>query len=157
MGTKINALNGENSEYVRSVKEMCRIVTDRCLSVLKLNDWSFALTRDYYLQKSLLKLLHGFTSDVITRRKETMEDKDYYETKKKMAFLDLLLNIRKQDGCFLSDEEIRQEVDTFLFAVIKLFRSFSVIQIEFILRATTPLLRVFVSLYSALHNIPKYK
>lgn len=72
-------------------------------------------------EKELLKVLHGFTDNVITMRKEelskqsSVDDKpNDFEGKKKLALLDLLLQA-KIDGVPLSDSDIREEVDTFMF------------------------------------------
>lgn len=79
----------------------------------------------YYLTPSgkaferCLKVLHTFTENAIRERKEarknleTEESEFEFEVKKRKAFLDLLLDCQSD----LSDSDIREEVDTFMFEV----------------------------------------
>lgn len=71
------------------------------------------------------KTLHDFTSAVIRERKESLkarkteeinEDDGVFGKKKRRAFLDLLIEASK-DGTLFSDEELKNEVDTFMFGV----------------------------------------
>lgn len=124
MGITINAQENDKSEYVKSVKEMGRIVTNRSISPLKQYDFFFHLSNDYKTQKKALKILHGTTNKVINQRRNENENKgnkevnqDEFGTKKRLAFLDLLLQAKSPDGSTLKDFEIREEVDTFMFEV----------------------------------------
>ena len=93
---------------------MCRIVIERAFSPLKIYNSTFWLCKDYYLQKKALKVLHGFTTNVISSKKS----KPIFDNTKRLAFLDLLLKFSRDDNVF-SNDEIRQEVDTFMFEVGK--------------------------------------
>jgi cytochrome P450 family 4 len=66
--------------------------------------------------------MHSFTDNVIKRRRKEFETKgqrtegsDDTGIKKRLALMDLLLDA-KQDGKPLTDQEIHDEVDTFMFA-----------------------------------------
>ena len=67
-----------------------------------------------------LGVLHGFTKKIIQERKGEMKissedhDEDDLGIKKRIAFLDLLIK-SSEDGAVLSDKDIQEEVDTFMF------------------------------------------
>lgn len=76
-------------------------------------------------QKNALNILHGFTDKVVQeRRKKNLAGSngikdDFDESlggKRKMTFLDILLQ-STINGDPLSDSDIREEVDTFMFEV----------------------------------------
>lgn len=128
MGTSVNALENSESKYVKSVKTQCKIIMERSFSAIKSFDVLFKLTSDYQTQKRCIKVLHDYTNFVIKKRRQelldtnkvekddTKADGDYVGVKKRMTFLDLLLQ-SQIDGQALSDETIREEVDTFMFEV----------------------------------------
>lgn len=117
MGIKINAQKGENSEYVHAVWKICCLAIERCLSPFKILKWTYPLTKDFRIQRKLLKILHGFTLNVIKNKKNNVVIR---ETTNKLAFLDMLLKFHDDEGIKLLQEEIREEVDTFMFAVRKI-------------------------------------
>lgn len=125
MGTQVNTQIGNNFEYITAVKQYLQIIIRKQFSVLKRFDFLFKQTYDYKLLHKLVVILHSFTNSVIQKRKEELlkntkvqmngdEDNSY---KKKEVFLNLLLQIRDEEGVPLSDEDIREEVDTFMFEV----------------------------------------
>ncbi|XP_063913529.1 cytochrome P450 4d2-like [Zophobas morio] len=125
MGTKVNVQTNEISSYFESVRQMCRLFVTRSTSVLGRYDLFFRFTKDHKIQKESLKILHGYTKEVIQNKKKELTNKqkennamnntDELGRKRKKAFLDLILEA-KIDNQSLTDEEIREEVDTFMFA-----------------------------------------
>ncbi|XP_071052485.1 cytochrome P450 4d2-like isoform X2 [Onthophagus taurus] len=121
MGTCINAQLESNSKYVKSVKEMARIVIERGFSPIQMFETLYKFTYNYYLELRSLKVLHNFSMGVIQNRKSLLEnekvqdDIDDFGIKKRLTFLDILLK-SKVDGKPIPDVCIREEVDTFMFA-----------------------------------------
>lgn len=93
------------------------------------NPLYYKLSKLSKMEAHALRVLHGFTDSVIRGRrqellennqkmKEIEDDKQQSEfgIRKKRAFLDILLQ-SNIDGKPLTDLEIREEVDTFMFEV----------------------------------------
>lgn len=124
MGVFIDAQNNSESDYVKSVKQMCDVVMLRTFSPLKMYDCFYQYTELYRKEKRALEILHGYTKKVIQKRKQELAGKKIDEDvkdefgmrKKRFAFLDLLL-LGDDGKQVLSDEEIQEEVDTLLFEV----------------------------------------
>jgi cytochrome P450 family 4 len=87
-------------------------------------DFIFNLTAGKRRQDAAIKVLHDFTYNIIQSRRKMCETSDLkfdgvYEdaeigSKKKLALLDVLLHAKINDHP-LTDEEIKEEVDTFMF------------------------------------------
>merc|ERR1711892_675591 len=120
MGKSINAQANSDTDYVRAIYKASDIVFERQTSPWLWEDWLFALTPAGFRMRKYLECMHSFTKEVIAERKKEAQDeksdanKDDVGIKKRRAFLDLLIDASK-GGTVLSDEDIREEVDTFMF------------------------------------------
>lgn len=76
--------------------------------------WFFELSPSGFRQRKLLKILHKFTDGVICKRREQLLNSIDINEKNKSTFLDVLLQ-STVDGTSLSNADIREEVDTFMF------------------------------------------
>lgn len=124
MGTSVEAQKHSNSEYVRSVRIMSEIIRTRTFSPVKRFNFVYYLCPEYRMEKKALRTIHGYTTSVIEKRKKELEENANYNAidaktndnraRKRLAFLDLLLQC-ELDGKPLTNEEIREEVDTFMF------------------------------------------
>uniref|UniRef100_A0A182MFG2 Cytochrome P450 n=1 Tax=Anopheles culicifacies TaxID=139723 RepID=A0A182MFG2_9DIPT len=126
MGTSINAQTDADSAYVKAITELSLVLTGRFVKVWQRVDFLFNLSADKRRQDRIIRVLHEFTTKIIqSRRRElmeqgviggTVEDEDMADigTKRRMAFLDVLLQATI-DGRPLTDREIQEEVDTFMF------------------------------------------
>ena len=121
MGKKLNSQQNSDTDYVKAVYNSADIVFRRQSEPWLWQDWIFNLTPTGFEARKYLKILHKFTNDVIQERKtessndsQEEENEDELGRKKRVAFLDLLIRESK-GGTVLSDEDIREEVDTFMF------------------------------------------
>nr|AYA60069.1 cytochrome p450 C71 [Laodelphax striatellus] len=123
MGTTVNAQEKKDSEYVKAVYEVSELILYRALRPWLYADTIWKLSshgRAFYRN---LKTLHDFTNKVIMEHREARatsksstqpETDDGVGRRKKRAFLDLLLDAT-ESGHELSQADIREEVDTFMF------------------------------------------
>ncbi|XP_053671197.1 uncharacterized protein LOC128721466 [Anopheles nili] len=126
MGTKVNAQLNTNSKYVQAVKDITNLIQIRLFNFLIRYEFFYRFSSNRRMQQQALKVLHGYTDSVIKNRREELNRNAASEKaavdinendigiKKRMAFLDMLLQ-STVDGQPLTDLEIREEVDTFMF------------------------------------------
>lgn len=128
MGKNIGAQQGKNKEYVQAVIEMSDIVQERQKYPWLWIDTIYNQLPSGKKHSQNLQILHTLTKSVILlrradRKRERQQGKKIdviddetqeVRKKRKLAFLDLLLEVHEQDPSFTL-EDIREEVDTFMF------------------------------------------
>ncbi|CAD7091450.1 unnamed protein product [Hermetia illucens] len=113
MGVTVNAQADPNSEYVTSVKKMSLAFQERLHHPLG-NTGLYNLTSQGQYLKTLTTLLHNFTDKVIGERRDQLLSNMKVDQGSRMNFLDILLHATA-GGKPLTNADIREEVDTFMF------------------------------------------
>ncbi|CAJ0582810.1 unnamed protein product, partial [Mesorhabditis spiculigera] len=123
MGTRINSQTGKNVDYVQAVTRLSQLIWDHERFPWLWFQPFWYLTGMGFEFDRLVKLSSDFTRKVIFQRREILEQRGLLaETEKmtpeeirknKLSFLDLLIGMQSSQN--LSDEDIREEVDTFMF------------------------------------------
>jgi cytochrome P450 family 4 len=115
--------SGLLTEFFSSLTyRITKIIFKRVIDPITHSDFIYKFTSTWTREEQLVKTLHEFSNDVIKKRKSFLREKHTLENqqeidvggKRKLAFLDLLL-LSEVNGKPLSDEGIREEVDTFMF------------------------------------------
>lgn len=116
MGISINVQNEQKSEYVTAVYEISELILHRFIRPYLYFDFVYNRTEMGKRFNHCLEILHSFTKEVIQNRKRTREEnkRNGVVATKRPAFLDLLLDANENKN-LLSDQDIREEVDTFMF------------------------------------------
>ncbi|XP_026667550.1 cytochrome P450 4C1 isoform X1 [Ceratina calcarata] len=132
MGTSLIDKGDFQFKYRKAVHDVGNSMLYRLFRPWLCIDFVFFLTPVGMLQSRLLKILHGFTKQIIKERKEyhdktnvryladldgnaneETDDMTCSIRKKRLAMLDLLLSAHRHN--LIDDEGIREEVDTFMF------------------------------------------
>ncbi|KAK4025904.1 hypothetical protein OUZ56_014940 [Daphnia magna] len=119
MGTRINAQT-QDSDYVRAVCRIGQLLVEKMLKPWLEHPLMFSLSALGREHNQLLEILHGFTENVIRERRKTLSEKEDVAKemdigiRNRLPLLDLLLRA-SDDGGVLSDQDIRNEIDTFMF------------------------------------------
>lgn len=125
MGVTVDAQNNCESDYVKSIHVLGESFMKRTVDPIAWIDWIYFRTKSGKDYLKSLNTVHGFTRNVIRQRKEELlsrgrkaieesETRDV-SIKRRVAFLDLLLEQHMATDGRLSEEDIREEVDTFMF------------------------------------------
>ncbi|XP_054774215.2 cytochrome P450 4V2-like [Lytechinus pictus] len=129
MGRSSNAQGDEENEYVKAVARMSELLTVRGKNPLLWPDFIFKKLEIGKEHDRRLKILHDVTNKMIQERLQDSTkdsrssckdddgsggDESVTRRRKRIAFLDLLLQMHREDASFTLDD-IREEVDTFMF------------------------------------------
>ncbi|KAL4221126.1 hypothetical protein ACF0H5_019385 [Mactra antiquata] len=111
---------GDDHPYVKAVHRLTELWVKRSLNVFHYLDWIyFSLTSNGREFIKLCNYVQNVANDIIQKRKNVIEKEGIPNNdgnkKRCLDFLDMLITARDENGEGLSDEEIRCEVDTFLF------------------------------------------
>ncbi|XP_068098524.1 cytochrome P450 4A5-like [Hyperolius riggenbachi] len=108
-------LNSEN-EYIKAVYKLSHLVDVRIRTFPYHSDLIFSLSPHGFRMRRALRIAHGHTEKVVKQRKESQESElEKIQQKRHLDFLDILLFAKDENGRGLSDEDLRAEVDTFMF------------------------------------------
>ncbi|XP_038054107.1 cytochrome P450 4F22-like [Patiria miniata] len=112
-------IKGDKHPYVKATSQLSTIIVDRMFSMLLYFDLPFKLSSMGRRFMKSCDFVHNVSDEVIKRRRSQLEVKkqnpDAGSERKYLDFLDILLSARDEDGKGLTDLEVRNEVDTFLF------------------------------------------
>lgn len=112
MGVSVEAQFNPDNQYLKDVGRMSEILFLRGIKPWLWNPILNCIIGTGFEERKLLQKLHHFTNSVIRERKQ-----NFVQVKKdkkvRMSFLDTMLNVAEEHG--LTEEDIREEVDTFMF------------------------------------------
>lgn len=121
MGISIDAQNDHNNKYTKALHGILHIIIENVFSFMANIPPLHYLTKNYWKERRLLKIVHRESRSIIELKRKELQSKSPQNeyngdngSKKKMALLDLLLEA-EIDGRPLTDDDIQEEVDTFLF------------------------------------------
>ncbi|XP_060071004.1 cytochrome P450 4F6-like [Ylistrum balloti] len=106
---------GSSHPYVTAVRNILSLAGARMLKPWLYPEIFYRLSADGKKYFQYVKYVHDFDEKVIQQRRKSIADDPSLMTKRRLDFLDILLTARDEEGKGLTDFELRNEVDTFLF------------------------------------------
>ncbi|XP_006015817.1 cytochrome P450 4B1-like [Alligator sinensis] len=113
-----NCQTNSDNKYIQTILNLSHMVYQRIQNPLHHSDLIYWLSSQGRHFNKACKLSHLHTDKVIRERKEALKDERVLEEilkKRHLDFLDILLCAKDENGNGLSDEDLRAEVDTFMF------------------------------------------
>ncbi|XP_021368207.1 cytochrome P450 4F6-like [Mizuhopecten yessoensis] len=113
-----NIQENEKHPYTEAVHEIMKLTMERISKpwyFLSLILYKMSATGKEYMKH--VNYVHRFADEIIAKRKKAItDDPSLLQKKKKLDFLDIIMTAKDESGSGLNDEEIRDEVNTFMFA-----------------------------------------
>lgn len=109
--------SGTNT-YIKAVYDLSNLINLRIRTFPYHSDFIFYLSPHGYRYRKARRVAQSHTEEVIRKRKEALKKEKelkHIQAKRNLDFLDILLFARDEEQQGLSDEDIRAEVDTFMF------------------------------------------
>ncbi|KAM0730375.1 Cytochrome P450 4C1 [Formica fusca] len=127
MGVDVHAQEIE-TEYTTTIHRSSKLIVERFVRPWLWSDWLYNLVPSGRKYNSGLNIIHKFTKEVIRKKKIARrqsrngsaklgneDDELDIGKRKRKVFLDLLLDQNEKDETPLTDDELRAQVDTFMF------------------------------------------
>ncbi|XP_015340519.1 cytochrome P450 4A11-like isoform X1 [Marmota marmota marmota] len=111
-------LDRNSQSYIKAISDLSYLIPSRVRNAFHQNDIIYRLTSAGRWTNHACQIAHKHTDQVIRQRKAQLKDEGELEKIKKkrhLDFLDILLFAKMENGSSLSDEDLRAEVDTFMF------------------------------------------
>ena len=113
MGQQLGIQQARHSKYCDTIGFMVHVMQQRQINPMLQNETLFGMSKIKKEYDEALKILKDFTQKVIAEKRASFEESS--APKGKVAFLDLIMQATLPDGSKLSDQDIQEEVDTFMF------------------------------------------
>ncbi|EHB14338.1 Cytochrome P450 4A11 [Heterocephalus glaber] len=104
--------------YIQAIEYLNNLIYSRIRNIFHQNDTIYSLSSNGRWSKYTPSCPHEHTDQVIKQRKAELQNEGELEKvrkKRHLDFLDILLFAKMENGSSLSDEDLRAEVDTFMF------------------------------------------
>ena len=107
--------------YAHSVQQISRLFDKRLRNIPHHSDFVYSLSSDGRKFRKHLQVVHALSRHLIAERRAALREEavdsnmETSSTHSSKDFLDVLLTVRDEENVGLSDDEIREQVDTFLF------------------------------------------
>ncbi|KAK7579866.1 hypothetical protein V9T40_000495 [Parthenolecanium corni] len=121
MNVQLDVQHGNCLEYSESIRRITALVSERVTNVMLHRDFVHRFTDNYKKQQECYRVLHGLSSKLVQEKmKERREQEGTPEIEesnaKKKSLIEILVNLKDPVTGYLTEKQIRDEVDTFLFA-----------------------------------------